>query len=128
MVTVGKRVDAIQKQWQQLFVEAAWHQPSVILFDDLDQIVSAPSALQEMGGEALYKRRLAQGDSSVSQPVELSITHIICLLVSLFILFVHSFLCLFIQSLVFLLFHSFTGSLLIIITSAVCISINFYLQ
>lgn len=64
---VGKRVDAIQKHWQQVFVEAAWHQPSVILFDDLDQIVSAPSALQEMGGEALYKRRLAQGDKPVSQ-------------------------------------------------------------
>lgn len=58
----GKRVDTIQKQWQQLFLEAAWHQPSVILFDDLDQVVSAPSALQEMGGEALYKHRLAQGE------------------------------------------------------------------
>lgn len=56
----GKRVESIQKQWQQVFVEAAWYQPSVILFDDLDQLVSAPSALQEMGGEALYKRRLAQ--------------------------------------------------------------------
>ena len=46
-----------------MFVEAAWYQPSVILFDDLDQLVSVPSALQEMGGEALYKRRLAQGES-----------------------------------------------------------------
>ena len=46
-----------------MFVEAAWYQPSVILFDDLDQLVSAASALQEMGGEALYKRRLAQGES-----------------------------------------------------------------
>lgn len=64
---VGKRVDAIQKQWQQVFVDAAWRQPSVILFDDLDQIMSAPSALQEMGGEALYKRRLAQGERSVDQ-------------------------------------------------------------
>ena len=61
----GKRVESIQKQWQQVFVnvEAAWYRPSVILFDDLDQLVSAPSALQELGGEALYKRRLAQGES-----------------------------------------------------------------
>ena len=59
----GKRVESIQKQWQQLFVEAAWHQPSVIVFDNLDELVSAPSALQEIGGEALYKRRLAQGES-----------------------------------------------------------------
>lgn len=59
---VGKRVETIQKQWQQIFIDAAWHQPSVILFDDLDQVISAPSALQEMGGEALYKCRLAQGE------------------------------------------------------------------
>ena len=65
----GKRVESIQKQWQQVFVEAAWHQPSVIVFDDLDQLVSAPSALQEMGGEALYKRRLAQGERSARQSV-----------------------------------------------------------
>ena len=59
----GRRVEWVQKQWQQVFVESAWYQPSVILFDDLDQLVSVPSALQEMGGEALYKRRLAQGES-----------------------------------------------------------------
>lgn len=59
---VGKRVETIQKQWQQIFIDAAWHQPSVILFDDLDQVISAPSTLQEMGGEALYKCRLAQGE------------------------------------------------------------------
>lgn len=59
---VGKRVETIQKQWQQIFIDAAWHQPSVILFDDLDQVISAPSALQEIGGEALYKCRLAQGE------------------------------------------------------------------
>ena len=59
---VGKRVETIQKQWQQIFIDAAWHQPSVILFDDLDQVISAPSALQEVGGEALYKCRLAQGE------------------------------------------------------------------
>ena len=59
---VGKRVETIQKQWQQVFIDAAWHQPSVILFDDLDQVISAPSALQEIGGEALYKCRLAQGE------------------------------------------------------------------
>ena len=58
---LGKRVDVIQKNWQHVFAEAAWHQPSVILFDDLDQVVSVPSALQELGGEALYKRRLAKG-------------------------------------------------------------------
>jgi len=63
---VGKRVETIQKQWQQIFIDAAWHQPSVILFDDLDQVISAPSALQEMGGEALYQRRLSQGEMLIN--------------------------------------------------------------
>ena len=63
---VGKRVETIQKQWEQIFINAAWHQPSVILFDDLDQVISAPSALQEIGGEALYKRRLAQGEMTLT--------------------------------------------------------------
>ena len=52
-------MDVIQKNWQQIFAEAAWYQPSAVLFDDLDQVISAPSALQELGGESLYKYRLA---------------------------------------------------------------------
>ena len=125
---VGKRVDAIQKQWQQLFVEAAWHQPSVILFDDLDQIVTAPSALQEMGGEALYKRRLAQGDSSVSQPVKLSITHIIILFACQFVHFVCLFIHLFVFS-IFGLFCSFIHSFVVCLQLLQVLFVSlFYLQ
>ena len=54
-------METIQKQLRQVFREAAWHQPAVILLDDLDHVISAPSSNQEIGGEALYRRRLAEG-------------------------------------------------------------------
>ncbi|KAK3749947.1 hypothetical protein QZH41_013854, partial [Actinostola sp. cb2023] len=57
----GKRVETIQRQWQQAFLEADWYQPSVILLDNLDHVISAPSLAQEMGGEGLYRLRLVQG-------------------------------------------------------------------
>ncbi|XP_028405471.1 peroxisome biogenesis factor 1-like [Dendronephthya gigantea] len=56
----GKRVETIRKSWQNTFNNAAWHQPAVIVFDDLDQLISAPSLLQENGPEAHYSLRLAQ--------------------------------------------------------------------
>ena len=59
----GKRVETIQKHLQQVFTEGAWHQPAVVLLDDLDQVISAPSPTQEIGGEALYKLRLAEGET-----------------------------------------------------------------
>lgn len=54
-------METIRKSWQQTFNNAAWHEPAVILFDDLDQLISAPSLLQENGPEAHYSLRLAQG-------------------------------------------------------------------
>jgi len=46
---------------QATFDEAAWHEPSIVLLDDLDQIVTACSGPdQEMSGEALYHGRIAQ--------------------------------------------------------------------
>jgi len=46
---------------QTAFDEAAWHEPSVVLLDDLDQIVTACSGPdQEMSGEALYHAKLAK--------------------------------------------------------------------
>ena len=61
MCHLGKRAETIRKSWQQTFNNAAWHEPAVILFDDLDQLISAPSLLQENGPEAHYSLRLAQG-------------------------------------------------------------------
>ena len=58
---IGKRVETIRKSWQRIFNNSAWHQPAVILFDDLDQLISAPSLVQEHGPEANYTQRLAEG-------------------------------------------------------------------
>ncbi|XP_027195781.2 uncharacterized protein LOC113790327 [Dermatophagoides pteronyssinus] len=35
----GKRIESIQKSWSKLFTEAVHHQPSIIIFEDLHQIV-----------------------------------------------------------------------------------------
>lgn len=44
------------------FDEAAWRQPSVILLDDLEHVVPAPSGPEaEMSGEAIYGSRVAEG-------------------------------------------------------------------
>ncbi|XP_078596672.1 peroxisomal ATPase PEX1-like isoform X2 [Branchiostoma floridae x Branchiostoma japonicum] len=57
----GKRVDNIRKKFEEAVGEATWHQPSVILLDDLDHVTSnATSPEQEMSGEAMYSNHLAQ--------------------------------------------------------------------
>jgi len=61
-ISSGKRVETIQRYWQQAFLEAAWYQPSVILLDNLDHVIAAPSLTQEIGGEGLYRLRLVQGE------------------------------------------------------------------
>lgn len=46
---------------QEAFDEAAWHEPSIILLDDLDQIVTACFGPDlEMSSEALYHGKIAQ--------------------------------------------------------------------
>ncbi|GFS20283.1 peroxisome biogenesis factor 1 [Elysia marginata] len=57
----GKTVSNIQKAMEAVFDEAAWREPSVIVFDNLDAIVPAPSGPDsEMNGEALYSAKNSQ--------------------------------------------------------------------
>ncbi|XP_012943052.1 peroxisome biogenesis factor 1 [Aplysia californica] len=57
----GKTVSNIQKILESVFDEAAWREPSVVVFDNLDVIVPAPSGPEsEMSGEALYSAKNAQ--------------------------------------------------------------------
>lgn len=57
----GKRPDAILKILQMAFDEASWRQPSVILLDDLENVMPAPSGPEaEMSGEAIYGARVAE--------------------------------------------------------------------
>eukprot|EP00118_Oscarella_pearsei_P004159 m.17300 g.17300 ORF g.17300 m.17300 type:complete len:1388 (+) comp27429_c0_seq1:263-4426(+) len=57
----GKAVSNVQKQLKAIFDEAACHQPSIILLDNLDHLISAPtSGMAETGGDALYGTKLAE--------------------------------------------------------------------
>ncbi|GFO42230.1 peroxisome biogenesis factor 1 [Plakobranchus ocellatus] len=57
----GKTVSNIQKTMEAVFDEAAWREPSVIVFDNLDAIVPAPSGPEtELNGEALYSAKNSQ--------------------------------------------------------------------
>jgi len=48
-----------------LFDEAVWRQPSVILLDDLDHVIPAPSGPEaEMSAEGIYGARVAEGKMS----------------------------------------------------------------
>lgn len=47
----GKRSDVIKAAWENMFAEAIEHQPSVLLFDDLDYIIQAPTNEQQLRGE-----------------------------------------------------------------------------
>lgn len=59
-------MDTIQKKFELLFDEAVWHQPSVIVLDDLDHIAGAPAGPEfEMTGEAVYAARISEGTCGI---------------------------------------------------------------
>lgn len=56
----GRRIESIQKSWNNSLAEALHRQPSLLVFDDLDAIASLPSKPgQEMSSEAVYSERVA---------------------------------------------------------------------
>ncbi|XP_030406403.1 peroxisome biogenesis factor 1 isoform X3 [Gopherus evgoodei] len=55
----GKRLENIRKKVEEVFLEAAWRQPSILLMDDLDHIVGVPSTPEhENSPEAVQSFRL----------------------------------------------------------------------
>ncbi|KAJ8267662.1 hypothetical protein COCON_G00128340 [Conger conger] len=57
----GKRVDTIRQRLQDVFEQASWRQPSVVLLDDLDHVTGAAvSPEHEHGPEAIHRLQLAQ--------------------------------------------------------------------
>lgn len=61
-ILAGKRPDSILKYLEEVFDEAIWRQPSIILLDDLDHVVPAPSGPEaELSGEAIYGARIGEG-------------------------------------------------------------------
>ncbi|NXP09531.1 PEX1 factor, partial [Thinocorus orbignyianus] len=56
----GKRLVNIRKTVEEAFLEAVWRQPSVLLLDDLDQVVGVPSTPEhENSPESIQSSRLA---------------------------------------------------------------------
>jgi len=57
----GKRAETVRQILQDIFEQAEWQQPSVVLLDDLDHLTRAPtSAEHEHGAEALLHQHIAQ--------------------------------------------------------------------
>lgn len=57
----GKRVETVRQNLNDIFEQAEWMQPSVVLLDDLDHLARAPaSAEHEHGAEALLQQLVAQ--------------------------------------------------------------------
>ncbi|KAI7798692.1 peroxisome biogenesis factor 1 [Triplophysa rosa] len=57
----GKRADTIRQRLEEVFEQAVWRQPSVVLLDDLDHITGAASSPEhEHGPEAVLRQHIAQ--------------------------------------------------------------------
>ncbi|KAK3512008.1 hypothetical protein QTP70_027628 [Hemibagrus guttatus] len=57
----GKRADTVRQRLEEVFEQAVWRQPSVILLDDLDHMTTAATTPeQEQGTEAVLHHQIAQ--------------------------------------------------------------------
>uniref|UniRef100_A0A8D0CKK6 Peroxisomal ATPase PEX1 n=1 Tax=Scleropages formosus TaxID=113540 RepID=A0A8D0CKK6_SCLFO len=57
----GKRVETVRRRLEEVFEQAAWREPAVVLLDDLDHMAGAASSLEhERGPEAIRSLQLAQ--------------------------------------------------------------------
>lgn len=60
-IFLGKRAETVRQMLQDIFEQAEWRQPSVILLDDLDHMTWAPTSPEhEHGAEALLQQHIAQ--------------------------------------------------------------------
>lgn len=58
---LGKRVETVRQNLMDIFEQAEWRQPSVVLLDDLDCLTRAPASPEhEHGPEALLQQHIAQ--------------------------------------------------------------------
>lgn len=57
----GKRAEAVRQTLREVFQQAQWRQPAVVLLDDLDQVTGAATSLEhELGPEAALQQHIAQ--------------------------------------------------------------------
>ncbi|XP_049457738.1 peroxisome biogenesis factor 1 [Epinephelus fuscoguttatus] len=78
----GKRAETVRQMLQDIFEQAEWRQPSVVLLDDLDHITGAPTSPEhEHGPEALLQQHIAQGLKDVVDEVVLH-SSLVCLIIT----------------------------------------------
>ncbi|KAF7659306.1 hypothetical protein LDENG_00000210, partial [Lucifuga dentata] len=78
----GKRAETVRQMLQDIFEQAEWRQPSVVLLDDLDHISGAPTSPEhEHGPEALLQQHIAQ---SLKDLVDELVVHssLVCLILT----------------------------------------------
>lgn len=64
MKFLGKRADKIRLRLEEVFEQAIWRQPSVVLLDDLDHVTGAATSPEhEHGPEAVLRQHIAQSKS-----------------------------------------------------------------
>uniref|UniRef100_A0A3Q3K496 Peroxisomal ATPase PEX1 n=1 Tax=Monopterus albus TaxID=43700 RepID=A0A3Q3K496_MONAL len=78
----GKRAETVRQMLQDIFEEAEWRQPSVVLLDDLDYVTGAPTSPEhEHGPEALLQQHIAQSLKDVVDEVVLH-SSLVCLIIT----------------------------------------------
>ncbi|XP_059206681.1 peroxisome biogenesis factor 1 [Centropristis striata] len=78
----GKRAETVRQLLQDIFEQAEWKQPSVVLLDDLDHITGAPTSPEhEHGPEALLHLLIAQSLMDVVDEV-LVHSSLVCLIIT----------------------------------------------
>ncbi|XP_068432506.1 peroxisomal ATPase PEX1 isoform X2 [Clinocottus analis] len=78
----GKRAETVRQMLQDIFEQAEWRQPSVVLLDDLDHVTGAPTSPEhEHGAEALLHQHIAQSLKDVVDEV-LVHSSLVCLIIT----------------------------------------------
>ncbi|XP_069371970.1 peroxisomal ATPase PEX1 isoform X1 [Paralichthys olivaceus] len=78
----GKRAESVRQMLKDIFEQAEWRQPSVVLLDDLDQVTGAPTSPEhEQGPEALMQQHIAQSLKDVVDEV-LVHSSLVCLIIT----------------------------------------------
>ncbi|RVE66537.1 hypothetical protein OJAV_G00108560 [Oryzias javanicus] len=78
----GKKVETVRQIFQDVFEQAEWRQPSVVLLDDLDYLARAPTSPEHDGGpEALLQAHIAQTLRDVVDEVVVR-SSLVCLIIT----------------------------------------------
>ncbi|XP_061598597.1 peroxisome biogenesis factor 1 [Cololabis saira] len=78
----GKKTETVRQIFQDIFEQAEWRQPSVVLLDDLDHLTHAPTSPEhEQGPEALLQLHIAQ---SLKDAVDEVVAHssLVCMIIT----------------------------------------------